>query len=87
MLLANRGYDADWIRELARQLGRAQAFRRNAIAKTRSASARICIARATWSNGSSQDQSASSVRDQIWPARSQLSGLRQARIHPHLAAS
>ena len=45
MLLADRGYDADWIRELARPHGRT--FRRNEIAKTRSASARICIARAT----------------------------------------
>jgi IS5 family transposase len=30
MLLADRGYDADWIRELARQQGaRGQTFRRN----------------------------------------------------------
>ncbi len=35
----------------SKELGRT--FRRNAIAKTRSASARICIARATRSNGSS----------------------------------
>jgi len=34
MLLADRGYDADWIRELARQQGRGPIFRRNAIAKT-----------------------------------------------------
>ena len=53
MLLADRGYDADWIRELARQQGAWAKFHRNGIAKTRSASARICIARAIWSNGSS----------------------------------
>lgn len=45
ILLADRGYDADWIRELARQQGAGRTFRRNEIAKTRSASARICIAR------------------------------------------
>jgi len=46
MLIADRGYDADWIRELARQ-ARGQTFRRNAIAKSRSASALIFIAHAT----------------------------------------
>ncbi len=53
ILLADRGYDADWIRELARQRGAWQTFRRNETAKTRSALARICIAHAIWSNGSS----------------------------------
>jgi transposase len=36
---------ADWIRELARQQEHGQTFRRNEIAKTRSASARICTER------------------------------------------
>jgi transposase len=45
MLLADRAYDADWIRELARQQGARAIFRRNEIAKARSASARICIVR------------------------------------------
>src|SRR3954452_18582229 len=48
MLLADRGYDADWIRgnrPPAESMG--QTFRRNEIAKTRSASARICTARGT----------------------------------------
>jgi IS5 family transposase len=47
MLLADRGYDADWIRQLARHKAHGRTFRRSEIAKTRSASARICIARAT----------------------------------------
>src|ERR1700716_3648190 len=47
MLLADRGHHADWIRELARQQGHGRTFRRNEIAKTRSASARICTVRAT----------------------------------------
>jgi hypothetical protein len=51
MLLADRWYDANWIRELARQHGRI--FRRSEIAKTQSASARICIVRAISLNGSS----------------------------------
>ena len=53
MLLADRGYDADWIRELLASREHGRTFRRNEIAKTRSASARICIVHATWSNGSS----------------------------------
>jgi hypothetical protein len=48
MLLADRGYDAYWIREsLPVSKARGPIFRRNAIVKTRSASARFCIARAT----------------------------------------
>jgi|SRR5436190_21698116 len=37
MLLADRGYDADWIRALVDQQGAWPIFRRNAIARTRSA--------------------------------------------------
>jgi transposase len=47
MLLADRGYEADWIRELARERGAWANIPPNEIAKTRFASARICIARAT----------------------------------------
>ena len=53
MLLADRGYDADWIRALAARRARWPISRQNAIAASRSASARISIAPATWSNGSS----------------------------------
>ena len=51
MLLADRGYDADWIRDLAIALG--PTFRREVIVTIRSASARISTVRATWSNSSS----------------------------------
>ncbi|TMJ36941.1 MAG: IS5 family transposase [Alphaproteobacteria bacterium] len=37
MLLTDRGYDADWIRALVDQQGAWPIFRRNAIARTRSA--------------------------------------------------
>jgi transposase len=53
MLLADRGYDADWIRALVVRKGRWPTFRPDATALSRSASARISIALATWSNGSS----------------------------------
>ncbi len=47
MLLADRGYDADWIRELATKKGRGPTSRRKAIAAIRSASAPISIVLAT----------------------------------------
>lgn len=53
MLLADRGYDADWIRELATKKGRGPTSRRKAIAAIRSASAPISIVLATRSSGSS----------------------------------
>jgi hypothetical protein len=53
MLLANRGYDADWIRTLVRQPVPGRISLQGAIGKTRSASARICTALEIWSNGSS----------------------------------
>jgi transposase len=52
MLLADRGYDADWIRELAMKKGACANIPRKAIAAIRSASART-FALATRSNGSS----------------------------------
>ena len=53
MLLADRGYDADWIRALASEQARGQTSHRNATAKSQSASAHICTERATWLSGSS----------------------------------
>ena len=53
MLLADRGYDADWIREFARQKGGMDNIPPKRNRKDRSALARICIARAISSNGSS----------------------------------
>ena len=53
MLLADRGYDADWIRALATKRAHGPTSRREAIATSRSASARISTAPGTWSSGSS----------------------------------
>jgi transposase len=53
MLLADRGYDANWIRAFAARKGALAISRQGAIALSRSVSARIFIALATWSNGSS----------------------------------
>src|SRR3954465_5709563 len=53
MLLADRGYDADWIRALAAKKALGPTFHHGAIAATRSASARISIALGTWSSDSS----------------------------------
>jgi transposase len=47
MLLADRGYDADWIRELAMKKGAWANIPRKATATIRSASARTFIALAT----------------------------------------
>jgi transposase len=68
----------------SRELGRT--FRRNEIAKTRSASARICTVRGTWSKGSSTRSSNVGVlrpdttnsQPTIWPS--------STRINPNLAA-
>src|SRR5215813_2015303 len=53
MLLADRGYDADWIRALAIKRAPGPTSHRGAIATSRSASARIAIALGTWSSASS----------------------------------
>jgi transposase len=50
MLLADRAYDANWIREMPASKEHGRIFHPNEIAKTRSALVRICIARATWSS-------------------------------------
>ena len=57
MLLADRGYDADWIRELAMKNGAWARSRRKATAAIRSALARTSTALATGSNGSSTGSS------------------------------
>jgi Transposase DDE domain len=53
MLLADRGYDADWIRALLRRRARWPIFHLDAIAASRSASVPISIEPAIWWNGSS----------------------------------
>ena len=74
MLLADRGYDADWIRELAMKKGRGPTSRRKAIAAIRSASARTFIALATRSNGSSTG----SNNGVVW--RRATTGLRETTL-------
>ena len=53
MLLADRGYDADWIRELASKRGVLANIPPRCIAMSPFALARTSTVRATWSNGSS----------------------------------
>ena len=53
MLLADRGYDADWIRAFAAERGVGPTFRQDAIAAIRSASVRISTVLGIWSSGSS----------------------------------
>ena len=53
MLLADRGYDADWIRGSSVSKGRGQTSRPNEIVRRQSASAHISTVRETWLNGSS----------------------------------
>src|SRR6185295_8760554 len=57
MLLADRGYDADWIRELAMRRGAWAKSRQNAIAVIRSTSVPISTATATGSSASSTGSS------------------------------
>ena len=51
MLLADRGYDADWIRALASEQGAWQTSRRNEIVRRQSASVRISTVREIWLSG------------------------------------
>ena len=55
MLLADRGYDADWIREIAERRGAWANIPPNAIKVIRSASALISTALATRLGGSSTE--------------------------------
>src|SRR5262249_54183775 len=57
MLLADRGYDADWIRTLVRQHGAWANIPREVIGKRRSASARIFTGPAIWWSDSSTSSS------------------------------
>ena len=86
MLLADRGYDADWVRELARQQG---AWAN--IPPKRNRKDPICfspyLSRTQFDRTVlQQDQAMSACRDSIRQTRSQLSCDRQTRINPNLAA-
>jgi len=61
MLLADRGYDADWIRTLAAEKGAWANIRRAAIATIRSALAHISTEQEIWSSGSSARSSIAGV--------------------------
>jgi transposase len=61
MLLADRGYDADWIRELARQQGAGPISHRSTIAKAPFVLTRICTARATCRQLSGLHQALASI--------------------------
>jgi hypothetical protein len=61
MLLADRGYDADWIRALVRQQGAWPTFRQSAIERSQFALALTCIARVISSSGSSTRSSSVGV--------------------------
>jgi hypothetical protein len=87
MLLADREYDADWIRELARQQGAWEN-----IPPKRNRKAPICFQPVSVSRPEldrtvlQQDQAMSACRDPIRQTRCQLSGLHQTRINPNLTA-
>jgi len=86
MLLADRGYDADWIRELARQQG---AWAN--IPPKRNRKDLICFspylyrARNLIERFLQHDQTRPAYRDPIRQTRSQLFGVRQTRVNPDLA--
>jgi transposase len=81
MLLADRGYDADWIRALVRQHGAWANIPPKEIEQRRCASVRIFTVRAIWLNGSSiRSNSAGGSRRATTnsrPTTSHLSSLRQ----------
>jgi len=84
MLLADRGYDADWIRELARQQGTWRTFRRNEIAKIRSASPNLYRARNHDRRFFNKIKQCRRVATTIRQTPGQLSGVKP-RINPNLA--
>jgi transposase len=83
MLLADRGYDADWIRELAMSVGQHPAEKQPQ--RSRSASAPISIALATVSSGSSTGSNNVVGRRRAM-ACCQLPCLRSTRVNQAVAA-
>jgi transposase len=71
MLLADRGYDADWL---------------DAIAATRSASAHICIEPATWSSGSSIGSNTVAGSQRATTSGRRTTSLRSACVDQAMAA-
>ena len=87
MLLADRGYDADWIRELISEKGALGQY--PAEAKSQGADLLQSLSLPSAQPRRTvlqQDQAVSARRHPIRQARRQLSRLHQARIHPTMAA-
>jgi transposase len=85
MLLADRGYDADWIRDFAVSKEHGQTFRRNGTVKTALLQP-VSVSRAQSSRTVlQQDQAMSACRDTIRQTRGKLSSVHQVRINPNLA--
>jgi transposase len=85
MLIADRGYDADWIRSLPASKEHGRTFRRNEIAKTDLLQPVSVSCAEPDRTALQQDQAMSACRDPARQIRSQLSGVHQARINPNLA--
>jgi transposase len=86
ILLADRGYDADWIRELARQQG---AWAN--IPPKRNRKDPICFSPYLYRARNLIERFFNKIkqwarRDPIRQTRGQLSGFHQTRINPNLAA-
>jgi transposase len=87
MLLAYRGYDADWIRELVRQQGAWGKHSAETQAQRPDLLQPLSLS-CTQPDRTvlQQDQTMSGCRNPIRQTRSQLSSVRQACINPHLVA-
>src|SRR6266568_1403936 len=84
MLVADRGYDADWIRLPARSMGEHSAETKSQRPDLLQPVSVPCaqLDRTLLQ----QDQAVPACRDPIRQTRCQLSGVHQARINPHLTA-
>lgn len=85
MLLADRGYDADWIRELAMKKGRGPTSRRKAIAAIRSASALFLPRSQPGRTVLQQDQTVPSGCNPLRQASRQLPCFCPTRVYSALA--
>ena len=86
MLLADRGCDADWIRELARQQGAWAKHSTETKSQRPDLLQPLSVSRAQPDRTVlQQDQTMSACRDPIRQTRSQMFGVRQTRVNPDLA--
>jgi transposase len=82
MLLADRGYDADWIRALVRQHGAWANIPPKRSGQRRYASVRIFTGLATWLSGSSTKSSTIGV-SQLATTSSRLTISHSSSLHPY----